>query len=76
MRIKLDKRWTDLLLTWPESGMGYQRVDVTMADGCELKDALVLNAELLEVPAEFAQATVASIRMSSDRNDFVVQRRR
>ena len=23
MRIKLDKRWTDKLLTWPESGMGY-----------------------------------------------------
>lgn len=74
MRIKLDKRWTDLLLTWPESGMGYQRVDVTMADGCELKDVLVLNAELLDVPAEFAQATVASIRLPSKRTDLVGQK--
>ncbi len=66
MRIKLDKRWTDQLLTWPESGMGYQRVDVTMADGRELKNAVVLNAELLEVPAEFAEATVADIRLHAE----------
>lgn len=76
MRIKLDKRWTDRLLTWPESGMGYQCVDVTMADGRELKDAIVLNAELLEVPEEFAQATVASIRLASERNDLIAHRRR
>jgi hypothetical protein len=62
MRIKLDKPWTDRLLKWPETGMGYQRVDVTMVDGRQLKNAVVLNAELLEVPAEFAHATVADIR--------------
>lgn len=67
MRIKLDKRWTDQLLKWPETGMGYQRVDVTMADGRQLKNAVVLNAELLEVPAEFARATVADIRLHSER---------
>ena len=63
MRIKLAKRWMDQLLTWPESGMGYQRVDVTMADGRELKDAVVLNAELLEVPAEFVEAIIVDIRL-------------
>ena len=63
MRIKLDKRWTDQLLTWPESGMGYQRVDVRMADGRELKDAVVLNADLLEAPAEFAETIIADIRL-------------
>ena len=67
MRIKLDKRWTDRLLTWPESGMGYQRVDVTMADGRELKNAVVLNAELIEVPAEFAEARIADIRLHAER---------
>lgn len=63
MRIKLDERWTERLLGWPESGMGYQRVDVTMADGRELKNAVVLNAELLEVPEEFGAATIADIRL-------------
>ena len=67
MRIKLDKRWTDRLLTWPESGMGYQRVDVTMADGRELKNAVVLNAELIEVPAEFADARIADMRLHAER---------
>ena len=43
--------------------MGYQRVDVTMADGRELTDAVVLNAELLEVPAEFAEAIIADLRL-------------
>ena len=58
LRIKLDKRWVELLLKLPESGMGYQRVDVRMADGRELKNAVVLNAELLELPDNFGPATV------------------
>jgi len=62
MRIKLDRRWTDRLLEWPESGMGYQRVDVRFADGRELKDALVFNAEDLEVPDEVGRARIADIR--------------
>lgn len=50
MRLKRDQCWIDLLRTWPESGMGYQRVDVTMADGREIQDATVLNVERLEAP--------------------------
>jgi hypothetical protein len=65
MRIKLAQHWTDCLLTWPESGMGFQRVDVTMADGRQLQSVVVLNAEWLEVPAEFGDATVVDIRMAS-----------
>jgi hypothetical protein len=67
MRIKLDKRWVEHLLALPESGMGYQRVDVTLADGQELKNAIVRNAELLEVPDEFAEAVIADIRLHETR---------
>ena len=45
--------------------MGFQTVDVTMADGRQLQGVVVLNAEWLEVPAEFGDATVADIRMAS-----------
>lgn len=76
MRIKLDQRWIDRLLTWPESGMGYQRVDVIMADGREIKDATVLNAEWLDVPSEFAHATVEDIRLSAGRSDLVAPNRK
>ena len=63
MRIKLEPRWTKRLLELPESGMGYQRVDVRLADGRELRDLLVFNGEELEVPREFAGATIADLRL-------------
>lgn len=63
MRIKLPQRWIDYLLSKPESGMGYQRVDVRFSDGRHLENAVVLNAELLEVPDAFAQAEVRELRM-------------
>jgi len=43
--------------------MGYQRVDVRLADGRELKDVMAFNAEEIEVPDEFAQATIKDVRL-------------
>ena len=63
MRIKLDDRWTKRLLELPESGMGYQRVDVRLADGRELRDVVVFSAEEIEMPREFAGATIADLRL-------------
>ncbi|MGD0061044.1 MAG: hypothetical protein ABSD58_16645 [Verrucomicrobiia bacterium] len=61
MRIKLEQRWTRRLLQLPESGMGYQRVDLQLADGRELKDVLVFNAEELEVSEELATSQIKDI---------------
>ena len=63
MRIKLDSRWTKRLLLEPESGMGYQRVDVRFADGRELKNALVFNAEDLDVPDDLAGVEIRELRL-------------
>lgn len=63
MRIKLDRQWVERLLKLPESGMGYQRVNVRMADGREVKNAVVLNAEVLELPDDFGPATVTDIQL-------------
>lgn len=63
MRLKLERRWTERLLGLPESGMGYQRVDVRLTDGRELKNVVVFNAEEMEVPDEFAQAKIKDIRL-------------
>lgn len=51
MRIRLEQKWTTRLLALPESGMGYQRVRLRLKDCREISDALVFNAEVLEVPA-------------------------
>jgi len=63
MRIKLDKRWSKLLRELPESGMGYQRVDVRLVDGRELKNVVVLNAEELEAPNDFALTEIKDVSL-------------
>jgi hypothetical protein len=62
MRIKLERRFVERLLDLPESGMGYQRVDLQLADGRELRDVVVFNAEEADVPAEFADAKIEDVR--------------
>ena len=54
MRLKLEQHWTERLLELPESGMGYQRVDIRFANGRTLEDVVVFNAHEVEVPDEFA----------------------
>ena len=63
MRIKLEQRWINRLLQLPESGMGYQRVDLRLADGRELKDVLAFNAEEVELPDECADAKIEDIHL-------------
>ncbi len=66
MRIKLAQRWIDLLLKEPESGMGYQQVDVRFADGRHVEDVMVFNAEHLDVPDTFAGAEVQELKIHRD----------
>ena len=59
MRLKFEQHWTERLLELPESGMGYQRVDIRFANGRKLEDVVVFNAQEFEVPDEFAQVKAA-----------------
>src|SRR6266536_2037123 len=63
MRIRLDDHWVERLLRWPESGMGYQRVDVRFVNGRELKDVPVFNAEEIELPDEVAPLRIADLEL-------------
>jgi len=63
MRIQLEERWVKQLLAWPESGMGYQRVDVRLTDGREAKDVPAFNGQEVEVPEDFAGGRIATIRL-------------
>lgn len=67
MRLKLAKRWTEKLMALPESGMGYQLVDVVMKDGRRLESVVVLNAEWLEVPSDYTDAEVEDLRLHGAR---------
>lgn len=48
-RLKLTRKWIEHLQTIPESGMGYQIVDIALRDGRLLKKILVLNSEEIEL---------------------------
>lgn len=63
MRVKLSDRLTQKLLALPESGMGYQCVDVQLIDGRELHGVLVFNAEEVELPETPAPVAIADVRL-------------
>ncbi len=47
----------------PESGMGYQRMDLRLADGHELRDVLAFNAEEVELPDECANSKIEEVHL-------------
>ena len=53
MGIKLSKKWVEYLASVPESGIGYQIVNVTLKDGRVVKKTVVFNAEDLKLPPEY-----------------------
>lgn len=69
MRKKLSERWVLVLQGLPESGMGYQRVDVTFSDGSQLENVLAFNCEEIELPDAFLRRAVESIQPSRRRRN-------
>ena len=43
--------------------MGYQRVDVTFANGRTLENVIVLNAQYLELPDACAEEPITDIQL-------------
>jgi len=46
-KIELKKEQVNILIKLPESGMGYQIVDITLKDGKQLRNRIVLNSQFL-----------------------------
>ena len=67
-RVALPETWISHLRREPESGMGFQRVSVALADGTKLDECLVFNAEFVELPQPYTAEDIVSItlRPSSD----------
>lgn len=53
MKLKLNPYWTKHLLRFPETGMGYQKVDVILKSGQVLRDVIILNAEDIIIPDQY-----------------------
>ena len=63
MKLNLPKKWSDYLTHLPESGMGYQRVDVIFEDGSIQRDCVVLNAETIELPDTCEGKAITDVRL-------------
>ena len=68
MRLYLADRWANHLCDLPESGMGYQIVDIVLHNGEEFRDIVVFNGQVVDWPEEsppIKPDDIVDIRMSS-----------
>ena len=62
--INLSQEWIDYLVLEPESGMGYQVVDITFTDGAQLENCIVMNCQHLDIPD--SDKTISDIKVRKD----------
>lgn len=62
MRRKLSKKWIKHLLFMPESGMGYQTIDIILKNGQVIEQINVFNAEDMELPDKYKHLKVEKIK--------------
>ena len=62
--VRLPEIWSERLVQLPESGMGYQKVNITLKQGRILKDVIVLNAEECQSPETFDPSDILDVQLS------------
>jgi hypothetical protein len=63
MTVKLAKKWVDYLIRQPESGMGYQKVDVRLKGNRVLQNVPVFNAEEIDLPEDCAGSAIEQLQL-------------
>jgi hypothetical protein len=63
MTAKLEPRWVSFLVDQPESGMGYQVVDVRLRDDRLVEKVMVFNCEEIQLPEEFVKVGIKELRL-------------
>ncbi len=61
--VRLTAPWIDRLVHLPESGMGYQRVNIRLKRGKVLHDVMVFNAEECQVEESFEPAEIEDVEL-------------
>ncbi len=66
MGINLEQTLIDKLTDLPETGMGYQIVDVVFSDGSSLSNCTVVNCDVLRLPSYFIldDRTIKDVNLS------------
>ena len=66
MTIKLERKWVDYLIRQPESGMGFQKVDVRLKGNRVLNDVPVFNAEEIDLPEDCVGSAIEELQLHKD----------
>jgi len=67
MQLELRPEIIDRLVGMPESGMGYQVVDLVLIDGRVVRDVVIFNCEIASLPEDLRDvrsSDVADVRPS------------
>lgn len=67
MQLALNDKMINRLLALPETGMGYQLVDLVLFDGRVVQRVPVFNSEIANLPETFRDVTasdIADVRLS------------
>lgn len=62
--VHLPDRWIEILVRLPESGMGYQRVNITLKHGKVLRGVVVLNAEDAQTSEPFEPSDIVAVDLA------------
>ena len=62
--VHLPNCWIEQLTRLPESGMGYQRVNIVLKKGRVLRDVIVLNAEEAQTPEPFDASDILDVQLA------------
>jgi hypothetical protein len=62
--VRLPPVWIDRLVHLPETGMGYQKVNIILKVGKVLKDVIVLNAEECQVAEPFEPSDILDVQLA------------
>ena len=60
--LSLPEKWSKFLGEQPETGMGFQDVEVTLADGRRV-DGIVINGQTMETLLPISGEDIASMRV-------------
>ncbi len=66
-KFRLKGKWVNKLANMPESGMGYQIVDITLKDGQVIKEVTILYCDEVYIPdgcKKFKEENIVKIEMS------------
>jgi hypothetical protein len=68
MKVNLNKEQSDALQNMPESGMGYQFVDIVLKNGQKIEKQIAINASFLKTKDDllFDANDIASITLHRD----------